>query len=583
MTSMASTPDLILGRYRELLPIAKGGQGFIHLGRVEGSAGFAKPVVIKRILPGTDSVDVVQQFTREAMILSQMKHPGIVNILDFGRHDNGYVMVLDYVHGHHLGHWARFVRKARGPFPVEFAVHALIAVLDALHYAHNLRGSDGESLNIVHRDVSPANVLIDTEGHVFLTDFGIARIANDITDASSVATVKGKFAYVAPEHWNGAPPSVGTDVFAAGVMLHVLLRGGNEFQADTMEQTVMKVLSQDLSSLAARRPDVPRDIDEIIRAAVTKDPVERRRQIPHAKAFADRLRQILGVPAHLVGERFAAAVSEDFLNPEMAVTVGMPPLETRERAWQGPRLRSSRPPPPIIPVDVEELDGGEVPAVPAATDAGEPRLEPSGPGRPRGSVWAVAVVAMTMIVAAAGIGVTWLLTRDRGSDVGQAPVVMVQGDVQADNVPAVATPPGVPAVAAGDQGEAPEPTVDPAATPPIATDLATPRPSSAASMGPPRQATDTPRTSLNRTFAGRRQAMTRCFADHATAIEGSPQIAVELDVELDGTVSRAVVVPQTLRQTPLGACIESVAGATSFGRQAEPISIRFPIHARRVD
>ena len=170
---------VVLGRYRIVAPLARGGMGIIYLGRLEGAAGFAKPVVIKTVIPDAKDTRATQLFVREARILSNLEHPNIVGVLDFGEVDGEYIMVLEYVHGFHLGFWARFVKETRGNMPVMHAVEVMLPVLDALESAHRLTRADGTPLGIVHRDVSPANILIDQAAHVKLHDFGIARMADD--------------------------------------------------------------------------------------------------------------------------------------------------------------------------------------------------------------------------------------------------------------------------------------------------------------------------------------------------------------------------------------------------------------------
>ncbi|HEX5098716.1 MAG TPA: serine/threonine-protein kinase, partial [Polyangiaceae bacterium] len=166
-----SAPSLsgrvLLGRYRVVRPLARGGMGVVYLGRVEGAAGFAKPVVIKALLTNpTQAEEGEHLFAREARIVSHLQHPGIVSVFDFGQVDGTHVMVLEYVHGYNLGQWFRYVTDARGAVPVHHATHIVLGVLDALDYAHRLTRPDGTPFGIVHRDISPGNVLIDDQGRV---------------------------------------------------------------------------------------------------------------------------------------------------------------------------------------------------------------------------------------------------------------------------------------------------------------------------------------------------------------------------------------------------------------------------------
>ena len=149
---------VVLGRYRVVAPLARGGMGIIYLGRLEGAAGFSKAVVIKTVIPDAKDARAAQLFAREARIVSNLEHPSIVGVLDFGEVDGEYIMVLEYVHGFHLGNWWRNVKDARGSMPVAHAVEVMLPVLDALDFAHRMKRADGTPLDIVHRDISPANI-----------------------------------------------------------------------------------------------------------------------------------------------------------------------------------------------------------------------------------------------------------------------------------------------------------------------------------------------------------------------------------------------------------------------------------------
>ncbi len=146
---------IVLGRYRVLCMIARGGMGEVYLARSEGALGFHKPVVIKRVLAEhARNEAIVDLFRREARVMSNLRHPNIVSVLDFGEDRGDHLLVIEYVHGFHLGRWMRWT-STHGGFPVERAVQITLEVLAALESAHSARAADGASLGIVHRDVSP--------------------------------------------------------------------------------------------------------------------------------------------------------------------------------------------------------------------------------------------------------------------------------------------------------------------------------------------------------------------------------------------------------------------------------------------
>src|SRR5690606_15890035 len=151
--------------------------GTVHLARVEGAEGFTRPVVVKRMKRDLRTTEEGNRlFIREAKILSKLQHPGIVGISDFGIDDGVPTMVLEYVHGYTLSPWLTY-RVANGlPFPVDICLYLVRRVLDALHYAHRFNTEEGNELEIVHRDISPDNVLISNRGYIHLLDFGIASM-----------------------------------------------------------------------------------------------------------------------------------------------------------------------------------------------------------------------------------------------------------------------------------------------------------------------------------------------------------------------------------------------------------------------
>ena len=234
--------------------------------------------MIKRILPmwGGDE-EIMSLFAREARILSQLQDPGIVSVIDFGQITDGtLVMVLDYVHGYHLAHWLSYVRVEQGQMPVEMAVHIVLRVLSALHYAHTFVKADGKPLEVVHRDVSPTNILLDTSGNVKLVDFGIARAAGDNDEYKTEAPqLRGKFGYLPPELFMGEEPTPQSDVYAAGVVLYELLTGDNPFRGREVVDSYHKALNVTAPGADTLRSDVTPELGLIVGKALAKQRSER--------------------------------------------------------------------------------------------------------------------------------------------------------------------------------------------------------------------------------------------------------------------------------------------------------------------
>jgi serine/threonine protein kinase len=215
------------GKYQLLERLAVGGMAELYRARSRALAGVSKPVVIKKILPAfADSQAFVSMFVNEARIVVSLSHGNIAQVFDFGEIDGEYFLAMEYVHGQPLSRVLRRAHALQFPFlPEPIALQIAIGMCRGLHYAHSRVDERGKSLQIVHRDVSPQNVLLGYAGEVKLVDFGIAR-ARNATDAVMQATgVKGKFPYFSPEQARGEPVDFRTDLYATGVVLYQMLCG----------------------------------------------------------------------------------------------------------------------------------------------------------------------------------------------------------------------------------------------------------------------------------------------------------------------------------------------------------------------
>lgn len=557
----------VLGRYRVVRSLARGGQGAIYLARNEGAAGFVKPVVVKRILPQyVGDAQMEAMITREARILSSLRHPGIVNILDFAKEDGAYVMVLDYVHGYHFGRWYRFVRDTRGPFPVELALHVVLQVLEALEYAHTLTGPEGKALGIVHRDVTPANVLLDVEGHVKLADFGIARTTLEATDVGlSEGQIKGNFPYVAPELFGGAEPHPCIDVYSCGVLLHEILKGENEIKSISVKETVYRAMSHDLSPLVDVRDDVSAALSDVIARAASKDRLARPQSASQLAAELRALRQ--WSPEQSVTE-LRRQVARDFGDPRFAAQFQAPPLAELDAAWRSletvtdpgptpPAKRDSTRPTALATDEDLRRHRAELPTMDAVPAAGTSRTP-----------W---IVAAGVAIAAIGVVATVLMTRPpQGDDSGDPPFILVTPYAEDAGASAAAPPPD--AGAAG--------TVAEASPPP---DAGEPPPGDR--RPPDRPTGDRPPSVdvLTRRFAQQQGRVAACFREHAESITGTPRISIRFRIDTAGRVESADVSPAAVGQSALGTCIAAVARSTQFGPQPEPTSFHIPIMARRAN
>ncbi len=258
------------GNYFLLEKIAVGGMAELFKAQQRGVQGFQKIVAIKRILPHfSDNEDFVTMFIDEAKLAAQLTHPNIVQIFDLGKAGSSYYIAMEYVNGRDLRTLLRKVREYKMPFPEQVAAFVVMRVAAALDYAHRKRGFDDKELKLVHRDISPQNVILSTEGSVKLVDFGIAKAASKASHTVAGA-LKGKLLYMSPEQATGQPLDNRSDLYSLGLVLFELLTGERCFQADSELGVLEKVRLGRISDLASLNPGVSRDMSAIVNKALQK-------------------------------------------------------------------------------------------------------------------------------------------------------------------------------------------------------------------------------------------------------------------------------------------------------------------------
>ncbi len=281
-------PGASVGRYRLLHEIATGGMATVYLAMPEGGT---EPVALKRVHPHLASQrEFIEMFLDEARLTSRVDHPNVCPVLDYGRADGSYFLVMEYLSGCSLARVSRALRRlSAAEQQVAVPVVAARVVADAaagLHAAHELRDGGGKPLEVVHRDVSPHNLFVAWSGATFVLDFGIAS-ARDRLHHTETGTVKGKFAYMAPEQMVGARVDRRADVWSLGVVLWELLAGQPLFKRRTETETVMAVTRLERPPLAELRPGLCPKLEAIVDRALAREPEDR---FPNAGAMADELR-----------------------------------------------------------------------------------------------------------------------------------------------------------------------------------------------------------------------------------------------------------------------------------------------------
>ncbi|SEM85165.1 serine/threonine protein kinase [Stigmatella aurantiaca] len=261
-----------IGKYIVRRKLAEGGMAELYLCTAQGAEGFEKEVVIKQVRAFLASdPGFVEMFIAEARLASRLNHANVVQIFDFEKHEDTYYLAMEYVRGCTLWDLRKKCKEQREPMPPVLVAHIGVEVARGLHYAHRLQ-VNGEPLFLVHRDVTPHNVLLSFDGAVKLTDFGIAKAGNKLT---SPGMLKGKFAYMSPEQSRGEHVDARTDVFALGIVLWEMLTGGRLFDGDS-ELAVLRAVQESAIAPPSRlNPEVPEELGAVVMKALRRDASER--------------------------------------------------------------------------------------------------------------------------------------------------------------------------------------------------------------------------------------------------------------------------------------------------------------------
>jgi serine/threonine-protein kinase len=262
-------------RYRVLERLASGGMAEVFLAESAGIEGFKKQVAIKRVLPAlSEKKRFIAMFLDEARLSAHLSHSNVAQVFDIGVGDNAYFIVMEYVDGADLKQIIEFMKKSNRSFAVETACFIASKICEGLTYAHELRATDGQPLHIIHRDMSPPNVLITKHGEVKIVDFGLAKATSQL-EKSEAGIIKGKFGYLSPEAAQGKEFDLRTDIFAVGIILWEMLSGRRLFYGETDFATVKQVQEAKIPSLRAENPAVPAELERILARALAREPTAR--------------------------------------------------------------------------------------------------------------------------------------------------------------------------------------------------------------------------------------------------------------------------------------------------------------------
>lgn len=299
-----------LSQYTVKLKLGSGGMADVWLASVRGPKGFEKQVVLKTMIPGhSDKPDLVEMFAQEAAIAAKLSHPGIVQINDFGSVDGLLFIAMEYVVGCTLRQLGRPAKRTDGAFPLLPILHVVADCCESLQYVHEFRDEHGRHLGLVHRDVSPENIMVTLTGHTKLLDFGVVS-ASAAGYRTKNGLLKGKYAYMSPEAIRGEPPTPQRDVYSLGVILYELLTGQRPFAADTDAELIYRITHQEPLRPRALSPLLPDDLEEIVMRAMAR---RVRRRYTSAAELGSDLRTVLRKYGPDLGrERIGAHVAKCF-------------------------------------------------------------------------------------------------------------------------------------------------------------------------------------------------------------------------------------------------------------------------------
>ncbi|MFO0683212.1 MAG: serine/threonine-protein kinase [Sandaracinus sp.] len=471
--------------YEIIARLKAGGMATLFLARRVGAAGFSRHVAIKVVHPHlAEDQGFIRMFIDEALLSARIQHPNVVHVEELGEDKGTYFLAMEYVHGSALSTLLGSLAKLERRLSPDIAVWITMRLADGLHAAHELRGDDGQPLGVVHRDVSPQNVLLSMSGNVKLIDFGIAKAAGSTAKRTETGSLKGKLRYMAPEQAYGHAVDRRTDVYALGIVLwemltmHRMFSGPNDLMILDQVRAPRPVPPSELA------PGIPPELDRVVLSALSPDPAARP---PTAQDFRRWLGDALPAANHVDAGRVAEvleAVLGERLEarraalPESLSGLSLAKAEVpEERSMKrGVALRTMTLSAPGVqyhadqevsaaPVDFQDASrrmGQSFASPPAATPAA-----PSG-GRERLVALVAAAVALVAVSVLAGV----LIAGRMGGNAAPAPSTVL-----------VALPPPATPVA---PAAPPPPTTEAIASTPEPTTIATPEPSPPPTTSPSR-------------------------------------------------------------------------------------------------
>jgi eukaryotic-like serine/threonine-protein kinase len=471
-----------VGRYAIFDEIAAGGMATVHLARLAGPVGFSRVVAVKRLHPHLlDDQEFKAMFLDEARLAARIRHPNVVPTLDVLVHDKELILVMEYVHGESLLALTRAARQRKAPIPLSVAVAVMVSVLHGLHAAHEARDEKGEPLGIVHRDISPHNILAGADGMVRVLDFGVAKALQGRTTAQSdtalpPGTVKGKFSYMAPETLRGEPATRQADIFSAAIVFWELVTGHKLFGAPTEQERILKVLKGNIPPPSALVPGLPLVVDRIALRGLSPNPLDRYETADEMAAELENMlspasQRVVGEWVHKLASEALEGRAELLQQIEVSNINSTPPEESRKAPAHSAAV-------PLGPSPIATMFSETTPIT-----------SPRSLGRS-------GKLAIAVGIAAVSIGALTLVSRAfRSPSAADAPVALAAAP--AVEAPTAPTPGGAeppqdpsPPVASPLQAKAPDPRHGAKTAPTNPHPVSAPRPTRPPAPRPPGNAKD---------------------------------------------------------------------------------------------
>jgi len=497
--------------------------GEVFVAKVLGAAGFQKRVVIKKILPHlVEHQQFVDGLVREAKLLVMLDHPNIVQVLDLGRDGTDYFMAMEFVHGYNMATVAHYCAQKRLLIPANACAYIGLHVLSGLDYAHSIKGADGSRYNIIHRDVSPQNVLLSRDGRVKLTDFGIAKVLNE-AEAEVTKSLKGKFRYMAPEAVDGGRIDHRYDLFAAGILIFEALCRRHLFGGRSDVDILNQVRETKIPPITRYHPNAPPALIKVVERALMRSADDRYQT---AAEFAADLRTAIRPITEIeAGVELRDFIADLYARPDFPINK--------------PKLNDLDAPDPNVTRSVVLADIG---------DSGAP-----GTGvRPRKAAGNALLWSAIVVIGAAVIFLAYaLLLRDQTSQPGNSkgPVIIRVQPKTPDVGVTVAAPPadlGSMVAQADAKVDKRQRTVN--------------------KLPPAIRFTE---NVGRKAFARSGAKISACVNKHAKNASGVSMRVIST-IRSNGRVASVKIEPAVTDKAPLGRCIKKVAKRIRYPRHNQP-------------